>query len=174
MYPWELARDVSADSSSSTHGTQSTWSHESSAETGTSVFSGDEKEKTSLDRDARPREATTNTFASSGASPDSRRSSAAFSFPDLGYFPLGPRTASISGSETSAPNSQRPSTTPGGLYFAPAAVTLPKSSRVWEAFTPMLNPIVARAQRDIVLAAAGYGLVAAVLTTAICLSVPNA
>ncbi|GAA5963078.1 hypothetical protein JCM3765_001760 [Sporobolomyces pararoseus] len=174
LYPWELARDVSADSSASTHGTQSTWSHDS-AENGTSVFSsGDEKEKSGPDGEStfvRAREPTSNSLGSS--SPDTRRSSA-FSFPDLGYFPLGPRTASISGSDTSSPSSQRPSTTPGGLYFAPAAVKLPKSSRVWEAFTPMLNPIVARAQRDIVLAAAGYGLVAAALTTAVCLSVPNA
>ncbi|GAA6022365.1 hypothetical protein JCM11491_003236 [Sporobolomyces phaffii] len=174
LYPWELARDVSADSSSSTHGTQSTWSSAyDSAENGTSIFSGDEKDKFGPGGDnpaGRSREATSNTLASG---PDSRRSSA-FSFPDLGYFPLGPRTPSLSGSESSAPNSQRPSTTPGGLYFAPAGAKLPKSSKVWEAFTPMLNPIVARAQRDIVLAAAGYGLVAAALTTAVCLSVPNA
>ncbi|GAA5928641.1 uncharacterized protein JCM15063_003928 [Sporobolomyces koalae] len=176
LYPWELARDVSADSSSSMHGTQTTWSSNyDSAENGASVFSGDEKEKTGLDGESaggRTREPTTNTFASS---PDSRRSSA-FSFPDLGYFPLGPRAPSVadSSSKSTTPSSQRPSSTPGGLYFAPAAVVLPKSSRVWEAFTPMLNPIIAQAQRDIVLAAAGYGLIAAALTTAVCLSVPNA
>ncbi|GAA5911510.1 uncharacterized protein JCM6883_005781 [Sporobolomyces salmoneus] len=172
LYPWELAREVSAPSSASTHGTQSTWSHDS-AENGLSVYSSRD-EKAGFDGETavgRTREPTNATFTSAT---DSRRFSS-FSFPDLGYFPLGPRTSSVSGgSESSGANSQRPSTTPGGLYFAPAAVKLPSSSNVWARFTPILNPVVARAQRDIVLAAAGYGVVAAALTTAICLSVPNA
>ena len=37
----------------------------------------------------------------------------------------------------------------------------------------MLNPIVARAQREIVLAGAGYGLLVAVILGGICLAVPN-
>lgn len=37
----------------------------------------------------------------------------------------------------------------------------------------MMNPIVARSQRNLVLAAAGYGLIVCAITTAICLSVPN-
>ncbi|GAA6060524.1 hypothetical protein JCM10212_005605 [Sporobolomyces blumeae] len=185
LYPWELARDVSADSSSSTFGQSTQWS---SAENGASNWSNYEKDPagpgalsdgaTTPSTDGRAREPSSNTLAAPSKTPNgsdsARRASSTFSFPDLGYFPLGPRAASISGSESSTPSSQPRSTTPGGLYFAPAGTKLPKSSRVWEAFTPMLNPIVARAQRDIVLAAAGYGVLAAVLTTAVCLSVPNA
>jgi len=37
----------------------------------------------------------------------------------------------------------------------------------------MMSPIVARAQRDLVLTAALYGVVVMVITGAICLAVPN-
>lgn len=100
-------------------------------------------------------------------SPSSRSSS---TFPDLNYFPL-PRTPSMSDKSVKSSTA----TTQGGLYFAPAYLneTLPPSSKVWAPFTKMLSPVVARAQRDLVLAAAGYGVLAMVITAAICLAVPS-
>jgi hypothetical protein len=143
LYPWELARETDA---SSSFGTDTTL---------TGLEEG--KWETSSDNSSpNPEDAA------------SRRSSSIF--PDLNYFPL-PRASSLS--EKSVKSST--ATTQGGLYFAPSYIneSLPSSSRVWAPFTPMMSPIIARAQRDKVMAAAGYGLVATVLTTAICLSVPN-
>lgn len=109
----------------------------------------------------------------------SRRSSQHSPLSDLGYFPLRPAPRSVSessgagsGSGSRSPTG-RSSTTPGGLYFAPAAMQLPKSSPTWESFTKMMSPVVARAQRDLVMTAALYGVVVMVITGAICLSVPN-
>lgn len=151
LYPWELAREV--DDGSSYYG----GSHFNSPTLVNLEAFGDleeGKKRPSSDIDA-----------------DSRRVSA-FSFPDMHYFPLPPSPASISEKSTST-SSGKSSTTPSGLYFAPASIDLPKSSRVWAPFCKQISPIVARAQQGIVLAAAGYGLVAMVITAAICLSVPN-
>lgn len=143
LYPWELARETDAGSS---FGSDTT-------------MTGLEEGKW---------ETSSNNASSTPEDTASRRSSSIF--PDLNYFPL-PRASSLS--EKSVKSST--ATTQGGLYFAPAYIndSLPSSSRVWAPFTPTLSPIVARAQRDHILAAAGYGLVATILTTAICLSVPN-
>ena len=175
LYPWEIAA-VKAETESITSGsdTSDPWGFSSSpdlstatatataATTATQRSSVDEKAGSSLDS------ADVQTAPSSG----SPRHSAFF---DLGYIPRGtrPSSASMSGSEGSNTRSSRSATTPGGLYFAPAAMDLPPSSRVWEAFTKQLSPVVARAQRSLVATAALYGLVIMAITAAICLSVPN-
>ncbi|KAM0787653.1 hypothetical protein ACM66B_003717 [Microbotryomycetes sp. NB124-2] len=151
LYSWELARHAD-------NGSTSFFSDDSSPtmvdlENGKFVDSNSEKASPMLD--------------SSGES--SRRSSS--TFPDFNYYPLRP----ASESEKSYKSSTASTTTPSGLYFAPAYLneTLPKSAKVWAPFTKLWNPIVARAQRDIVMAAAGYGVVVMCITAAICLAVPN-
>ncbi|GAA5861828.1 hypothetical protein JCM1840_006848 [Sporobolomyces johnsonii] len=195
LYPWELACEA-AGSASSSLGSSSDetagWASPnlSYAENGQSTFSAfDDKEKldgpstpepalppvnVTFPVSARSREQSqATTIAPMSTTADgSRRSSSGFSFTDLGYYPLGPKSPSETGRSSS--DSSAAATTPGGLYFAPAAMQLPASSPMWTPFTKMLNPVVARAQRDIVLAAAGYGVLAMVLTGVICLAVPNA
>ncbi|GAA5919579.1 hypothetical protein JCM1841_001024 [Sporobolomyces salmonicolor] len=197
LYPWELACEA-AGSVSSSHGSSSdetagwTSSNLHHAETGQSTFSAfDDKEK--LDspsapeppmppvtvtfptsaRSREPSQATTIVPMSTPTTTDGGRRTSGFSFTDLGYYPLGPKSPSESG-RSSSDSSAAAATTPGGLYFAPAAMKLPASSPMLTPFTKMLNPVVARAQRDIVLAAAGYGVLAMVLTGVVCLAVPNA
>lgn len=105
---------------------------------------------------------------STPSSQGSPRRGSGYGFPELNFFPLSP-TASV-------PDSTRTGTS-GGLYFAPKSIlesgTLPKSSRVWAPFTRVMEPIVCRAQRDIVVTAALYGLLAMVLTAIVCFAVPN-
>ncbi|KAK4047012.1 hypothetical protein OIV83_005698 [Microbotryomycetes sp. JL201] len=147
LYSWELARQV---------------------DNGSSFFS-DDSSPTMVDLENGKFD-----YNSEKASPTlddspSRRSSS--TFPDFNYYPLRP----ASESEKSFKSSTASTTTPSGLYFAPASLneTLPKSAKVWAPFTKLWNPIVARAQRDIVMAAAGYGVVVMCVTAAICLAVPN-
>ncbi|SCZ99258.1 BZ3500_MvSof-1268-A1-R1_Chr3-1g05910 [Microbotryum saponariae] len=101
-------------------------------------------------------------------STSSRRSSG--HFPELNYFRLQ-RAHSLSDKSITMT-----ATTSGGLYFASAHLNekvLPKSSGVWAPFTCITEPIVAQAQREIVVAGACYGIAVMVVTGAICMAVPN-
>lgn len=151
LYPWELARTADSGSSFFEFGSDGT----------SPTMVGLEEGKFETD-------STKLGLSGSQSGNDSRRSSSVY--PDFNYFPLRPASESEKSTQSSSV-----ATTQGGLYFVPAYLseTLPKSSRVWAPFTRLWNPIVARAQRDIVAAAAGYGLVVMCLTAAICLSVPN-
>ncbi|GAA6002272.1 uncharacterized protein JCM10292_000839 [Rhodotorula paludigena] len=166
LYPWERQEYNDIGTLSSASGsTSDPWNAPSTAEDGASSHVTGEK-------------GTPPGTPFVSALPESRRSSQHSPMSDLGYFPLAPASLSISeksqkSSSASKSGSRRQSTTPGGLYFAPAGMDLPRSSRVWAPFTKMMNPIVARSQRNLVLAAAGYGLIVCAITTAICLSVPN-
>ncbi|GAA6050149.1 hypothetical protein JCM3770_000425 [Rhodotorula araucariae] len=168
LYPWERVEynEAGSVSSSSGHSSVDPWNASPSAEDGASSHAPlNEK------NDHTP--PTTPAYTST--LPESRRSSQHSPMYDLGYFPLAPASPSLSGGSGSAGGSsrRRSARTPGGLYFAPAAMELPKSSPTWESFTKVMSPVVARAQRDLVLAAAGYGLVVMCITAAICLAVPN-
>ncbi|GAA6002397.1 hypothetical protein JCM10207_001099 [Rhodosporidiobolus poonsookiae] len=177
LYPWELARETDTSTISSATGSTSTgghWGKSPDLEDGAASSFRDEKNTPPHTPSMTPTAPHTHTIDLPGQGEGSPRSSVNNSpLSDLGYFPLMPGSPSLSGK--SAPDSSRrgSSTTPGGLYFAPAGMALPPSSPVWAPFTKMLSPIVAREQRRLVLTAAGYGLLAASLTTAICLSVPN-
>ncbi|GAA5869662.1 hypothetical protein JCM8547_005100 [Rhodosporidiobolus lusitaniae] len=179
LYPWELAKetDASTISTGSDH-----WGTATDVEAGGSFH--DEKQTPPGSpavvpprshtvpipgQDQSPREAS----GSSKGSPASSMVGSPIS--DLGWFPLAPASPNLSnnGSKQGGSSRRGSSTTPGGLYFAPAGMELPASSPVWAPFTKMLSPIVARAQRNLVLTAAMYGLVICVITTSICMSVPN-
>ncbi|KAK4056831.1 hypothetical protein OIO90_002081 [Microbotryomycetes sp. JL221] len=151
LYPWELARESANGSSFYSDGTSSTM-----------VGLEEGKFETSSEKSS----------PFPGGSGDSRRSSA--TFPDFNYYPLRPASETEKSFRSSS-KSTTSATTPSGLYFAPVHISenLPPSSKVWAPFTRLWNPIVARAQRDIVAAAAGYGLIVMCITAAICLSVPN-
>lgn len=116
LYPWELARE--SDDGSSYYGSDTSSPTMVDLEGG--KF-GDEEKRGSVDKT------------------DSRRNSA-FSFPDMHYFPLPPSPASLSDKSVTS-SSGKSSTTPSGLYFAPAALneSLPKSSRVWAPFCKQVS-----------------------------------
>lgn len=171
LYPWELANegrdtDTIASGAESDADTSDPWGFASSPR-----LSATSTRDSSLDDKSRPLSPDGDVHTAASSSPSPRHSA----FFDLGYIPRGsrPTTASESGSDGAHSGSRRSSTTPGGLYFAPAAADLPPSSRVWAPFTKQLSPIVARAQRNLVATAALYGLVIMAITAAICLSVPN-
>ncbi|GAA5838925.1 hypothetical protein JCM11251_003738 [Rhodosporidiobolus azoricus] len=178
LYPWELAKETDASTISSISGSEH-W--------GTSTQADTERDAGSLHEKITPphspstvTEPRTHTIdfpgqsatPNSSSSPSSSQGSPLF---DLGYFPLAPASPNLSAKAASQKNNSRrgSAVTPGGLYFAPAGMSLPASSPTWAPFTKMLSPIVAREQRKLVLTAAGYGLVVCAITTAICLSVPN-
>ncbi|GAA5978182.1 hypothetical protein JCM11641_001127 [Rhodosporidiobolus odoratus] len=165
LYPWELARETDSSTISTMTGdSRDLWGATVTEDDSGSSF---QDEKHSLPTAPRTHSVT---------APRSSSSSSFSPVLDLGYFPLQPGSPALSGkSGSSADPTRRGSstTTPGGLYFAPAGMSLPRSSPVWAPFTKMLSPIVAREQRNLVLTAAGYGLFVAAITTAICLSIPN-
>ncbi|BGP39931.1 hypothetical protein JCM10450v2_003910 [Rhodotorula kratochvilovae] len=166
LYPWERQEYNEAGSvSSSAHSSVDPWNASPATEDGMSPSVSNEKNE----------HTPPSTPAFTSALPESRRSSQHSPIFDLGYFPLAPASPSLSGRSGSGSGSgtRRSSTTPGGLYFAPAAMELPKSSPTWESFTKMMSPVVAHAQRNLVLAAAGYGVLVMCITAAICLAVPN-
>ncbi|GAA5981759.1 hypothetical protein JCM10908_004597 [Rhodotorula pacifica] len=167
LYPWELAAArAETDTILTGSAANDPWGFSSTTDIASMT------ERSSVDEKAGSTHDTADAQTATSSNPPSPRHSAFF---DLGYIPRGgrPSSASESGSEGSNTRSRRSSTTPGGLYFAPAAMDLPQSSRVWEAFTKQLSPVVARAQRILVATAALYGLVIMAVTAAICLSVPN-
>ncbi|BGP55337.1 hypothetical protein JCM8202_002163 [Rhodotorula sphaerocarpa] len=167
LYPWELAA-ASAEAETPSLGSE----RDLADPWGFSLTSGAEISPQRSSLSEKGSEAGDSGVQTAQSSTPSPRNSA---FHDLAYIPRGtrPSSASESGSDGSGSRSRRSSTTPGGLYFAPAAMKLPASSRVWEAFTKQLSPVVARAQRDLVATAALYGVAVMVITAAICLSVPN-
>lgn len=145
LYPWETARQSALNSAYS--------DIESTGASPSTQYSHDLK-------DPSP--------SSSAAS--SPRPSSAFGLPDFNFFPLQ-RSPSPSQVSTHSAHS-------GGLYFAPKELleggALPRSSRVWAPFTRVMSPEVCVAQRNNVAVGAMYGLVAMVLTAAVCFAVPNA
>ena len=180
LYPWELAA-IKAETESISAGsdTSDPWGFSSSPDLSTATAAATATtttttatQRSSVDEKAGSTLDSADSADVQTAPSGSPRHSAFF---DLGYIPRGtrPSSASVSGSEGSNSRSSRSAATPGGLYFAPAAMDLPPSSRVWEAFTKQLSPVVARAQRNLVATAALYGLVIMAITAAICLSVPN-
>ena len=177
LYPWEIAAvKAETDSISAGSDTSDPWGFSSSPNPSTSTAAvattTTATQRSSVDEKAGSTLDSADSADVQTAPSGSPRHSA---FLDLGYIPRGtrPSSASVSGSEGSNSRSSQSATTPGGLYFAPAAMDLPPSSRVWEAFTKQLSPVVARAQRNLVATAALYGLIIMAITAAICLSVPN-
>lgn len=155
LYPWELAREA-ADSASFYSGEE--W--------GSPITLDGSNEKQQYEDSSNK---SSPNIESAERSPDlsnthSRRSSS------FQYYPLAPKSPSLSEKSVKSEVSSGRE-----LYFVPAHVneTLPQSSKVWAPFTKILSPVVARAQQKLVLAAAGYGVVAMVITGAICLAVPN-
>jgi hypothetical protein len=172
LYPWELSAEMS-DSSTISSNPSTHWSG-GSPDLESHGF-GDEKNSFAPLNSPRTHtielSGVNGTSSSKGSSPASSIHSP---ISDLGFFPLQPASPNLSNSSgKKASSTRRSSTTPAGLYFAPAGVELPKSSKVWAPFTKQLSPIVARQQQKLVLTAALYGVVAAAITTAICLAVPN-
>ncbi|GAA6042274.1 hypothetical protein JCM8097_000609 [Rhodosporidiobolus ruineniae] len=178
-YPWELAKETDTATISTATGGSSRdhWGASPMLEAGSDASTHDEKTPPQTPAVQPPRTHAINlpgqrngSVSGSSGSPSSPPSPIF----DLGYFPLEPASPNPSGANSSRNQSRRGSaTTPSGLYFVPAGMDLPSSSPTWAPFTKMLSPIVARAQRNLVLTAAAYGLVACAVTTAICLSVPN-
>lgn len=167
LYPWEIAASkADADSASAASDSNDPWGFSPAPETGSA---------NAMDHPSIDEKGTSNAGSANNVQTTPSGSPRHSAFFDLGYIPRGtrPSSASMTGSEGSNARSSRSATTPGGLYFAPAAMDLPPSSRVWEAFTRQLSPVVARAQRNLVATAALYGLVIMAITAAICLSVPN-
>lgn len=178
LYPWEIAAvKAETDSISAGSDTSDPWGFSSSPSPASSTAAVATTTTNATQRSSVDEKAGSTLDSADSAdvqtAPSGSPSHSAFF--DLGYIPRGtrPSSASASGSEGSHARSGRSATTPGGLYFAPAAMDLPPSSRVWEAFTKQLSPVVARAQRNLVATAALYGLVIMAITAAICLSVPN-
>ncbi|GAA5899391.1 hypothetical protein JCM6882_009106 [Rhodosporidiobolus microsporus] len=182
LYPWELAKETDASTISTISGSDH-WGGSTQADTEREAGSFHDEKTTPPHSPSTVTAPHTHTIdlPGQGGSPSSSSSPAHSPIFDLGYFPLAPASPSLSGksgaqqsdSRRGSGSQRRSSTTPGGLYFAPAGMTLPASSATWAPFTKMLSPIVAREQRNLVLTAAGYGLLAAAATCAICLSVPN-
>lgn len=169
LYPWELAREGSSDSLSWA-GTASS-PHMPDLEKGFHSDKGPHFDSSSA-MSTTPKHESAPAFPSANNSPRPNNGSSP-ALPSFSYFPAYSSSVHGSDSDKSETTKGGVSSSKGVLYFAPAAMQLQQSSKVWERFTRITEPVVSEAQWRLVMAAAGYGVLAMVLTAAVCLSVPN-